>query len=82
MTCFHLYVVASMANEVEDSLRMRKENLGSFAFLFSVHHLRPRKGTQCQFKLTGKGILFICDIVIRCFGTLKPGLSLDQLQQI
>jgi len=36
---------------------------------------------QCQFKVTGWGIMFICGMVL-CAGTLKPGLSLDQLQQI
>jgi len=28
------------------------------------------------------GIMFICGMVLRCAGKLKPGLSLDQLQQI
>jgi len=35
--------------------------------------------TQCQFEVTGWGIMFICGMVLRC---AKPGLSLDQLQQI
>jgi len=33
---------------------------------------------QCQFKVTGWGIIFICGLVLRCAGTL----SLDQLQKI
>jgi len=37
---------------------------------------------QCQFKVTGWGIMFICGMVLRFSGTLKPGLTLDQLQQI
>jgi len=37
---------------------------------------------QCQFKVTGWGIMFICGMVFWCSGTVKPGLSLDQLQQI
>jgi len=36
---------------------------------------------QCQFKVIGWGIMFICGMVIWCAGTLKPGLSLDQLHQ-
>jgi len=36
--------------------------------------------TQCQFNVTGWGIMFICGMVLRCDGNLKPGL--DQLQQI
>jgi len=37
---------------------------------------------QCPFKVTGWGIMFICGMVLRCAGKLKPGLTLDQLQQI
>jgi len=37
---------------------------------------------QCQFNVTGWGIMFICSMVLRCAGILKPGLSLDKLQQI
>jgi len=36
----------------------------------------------CQFKVTGWGIMFICGMVLERAGTLKPGLSLDQLRQI
>jgi len=36
---------------------------------------------QCQFKVTGWGIVFICGMVLWCAGTSKHGLSLDQLQQ-
>jgi len=37
---------------------------------------------QCQFKVTGWDIMFICSMVLWCAGMLKPSLSLDQLQQI
>jgi len=37
---------------------------------------------QCEFNVTGWGIMFICGMVLQCAGTLKPGVSLDQLQQI
>jgi len=37
---------------------------------------------QCQFKVTGWGIMFICGMVLQCAGKLKAGLSLYQLQQI
>jgi len=37
---------------------------------------------QCQFKVTGWGIMYICGIVLRCAGTLKSGLSLDQLGKV
>jgi len=37
------------------------------------------RDAQCQFKVTGWGIVFICGMVFQCFGTtLNPGLSLDQ----
>jgi len=36
----------------------------------------------CQFKVTGWDIMLICGMVLQCAGNLKPGLSLDQLQQI
>jgi len=32
---------------------------------------------QCQFNVTGWGIMFICSMVLWCAGTLKPSLSLD-----
>jgi len=37
---------------------------------------------QYQFKVTGWDIMFICGMVLQCAGTIKPGLSLDQSQQI
>jgi len=37
---------------------------------------------QGLFNVTGWGIMFIYGMVLRCAGTVKPGLSLDQLQQI
>jgi len=32
---------------------------------------------QCQYKVTGWGIIFIWGMVLWCAGILKPGLSLD-----
>jgi len=32
---------------------------------------------HCQFKVTGWGIVFNCDMVLRCAGNLISGLSLD-----
>jgi len=37
---------------------------------------------RCQHKVTGWGIMFICGMVLQCAGTVEPGLSVDQLQQI
>jgi len=37
---------------------------------------------RCQYKVTEWGIMFICVMVLWCAGTLKPGLSLDQIHQI
>jgi len=31
---------------------------------------------QCQFKVIGWDIMFICGMVFRCAGTIKPSLSL------
>jgi len=42
---------------------------------------RPRAGlAQCQFKVTGWDIMFICGMVLQRADTLKPGM--DQVQQI
>jgi len=49
---------------------------------FNIKGLKQGWLAQCQFKETGWGIMFICGMVLRCAGKLKPGLSLDQLQQI
>jgi len=32
--------------------------------------------------VTGWGIMFTCGTALHCAGILKPGLNLDQLQQI
>jgi len=38
---------------------------------------------QCQFKVTGWGIMFICGMVLQCdSGTFNHDSNLDQLQQI
>jgi len=50
--------------------------------VFTIKGLEQGWLAQCQFKVTGWGIMFICGMVRRCAGTLKPVLSLDQLQQI
>jgi len=44
--------------------------------------LRLEQGWLCQFKVTGCSIMFFCGIILRCGWSLKPTLSLDQLQQI
>jgi len=65
-------------------VKSKTEKLVPVATLVSVYHLGLEKGwlAQCQFKVTGWGILFICGMVLQCAGKLKSGLSLDQLQQI
>jgi len=37
---------------------------------------------KCQFKVTGGYYVFLRCGILRCACTLKPGLSLDQIQQI
>jgi len=49
---------------------------------FTIKGLEQGWLAQCQYKVTEWGIMFICGMVLRCAGNLKPGLSLDQLQQI
>jgi len=44
---------------------------------FTIKDLEQVWFAQCQFNVTGWGIM-----VLHCAGILKPGLSLDQLQQI
>jgi len=46
---------------------------------FTIKGLEQGWLAQCQFKVTGWGILFICAMVLQCVGTVKAGLSLDQL---
>jgi len=36
----------------------------------------------CQFKVTGWSNMFIYDMILRCAGTFKNGLCLNQLQHI
>jgi len=48
--------------------------------LISFEILEQGWVVQCQFEVTGWGIMFICGISV-CWHR-KPGLSLDQLQQI
>jgi len=49
-------------------------------FPVGVHHLRSRATMQprCKLKMTGRTIVFICGMVLRCAGMLKLGESLDQ----
>jgi len=49
--------------------------LAPVAALFSVHHLRPRAGLVGPLSVTRWGIVFICGVVLRCAGTLKPRLE-------
>jgi len=49
---------------------------------FTIKDLEQGWLAQCQFNVTGWGMMFICGMVLWCAGALKPGLSLDQLQQI
>jgi len=44
---------------------------------FTIQGLDQSWLAQCQFKVTGLGIM-----VLHCAGTLKSGLNLDQLEQI
>jgi len=52
--------------------------------MVSVHYLGIEQDwlARCQFKVIGWGIMFICSMVLRFAYNLKPGMSLDQLQQI
>jgi len=50
--------------------------------VFTIKGLEQDWLAQCQFNVTGWGIMFICGMVLQYAGILKPGLSLDQLQQI
>jgi len=50
--------------------------------VFTIKGLEQGWLAQCRLKVTGWDIMFICGMVLRCTGKLKPGLSLDQLQQI
>jgi len=51
--------------------------------MVSVYNLKPRTGLAGQFKSQFKEFMsVIYCMVFQCAGTLKPGLSLDQLQQI
>jgi len=49
---------------------------------FTINGLEQGWLAQCKFNVTVWGIMFICGMVLWCAGTIKPGLSLDQLQQI
>jgi len=49
---------------------------------FTIKGLEQGWFAQCQFKVTGWGIMFICGMVLQCAGKLKPDLSLDQLEKI
>jgi len=46
---------------------------------FTIKGIEQGWLAQCQFNVTGWGIVFICGMVLRYTGTLKPSLNLDQL---
>jgi len=50
--------------------------------VFTIKGIEQGWLVQCQLKVTGWGIMFICSMVLWCADTLKPGLGLNQLQQI
>jgi len=54
---------------------------GSSQRLKNCHLLLPWSTFTIK-GLTERGIIFICGVVLRCTGILKPGISTDQLQQI
>jgi len=60
-------------------VKLKTEKL---APLFTFYGLEYDWSAQYQFKVNRRGIMFICIMVLWCAGTLKPGLSLNQLQQI
>jgi len=76
----HLQVGSRRVVQVGALIMLILGCLGKFGALFVTI---PDPVIGGMFLVTfGKGKL-ICDIVLRCVGTLsKPGLSLDQLQQI
>jgi len=49
---------------------------------FTIKGLEQGWLAKCQFKVTGWGFMFTCGMVLRCALTLKPGLRLNQSQQI
>jgi len=67
---------------VGSSQRLKNWHLLLPWLAFTIKGLEQGWLAQSQFKVTGWGIMFICSMILRCAGTLKPGLSLDQLQQI
>jgi len=58
----------------------KKEKMTSIVFPGNVHYLRTKAGLVDAVSVSG--IMFICGVLLRFAGTLKSGLSLDQLQQI
>jgi len=71
----------AFALSAEDQ-RLKNRHLLLAWLAFTIKGLEQGWLVQCQFKVTGWGIMFIFGMVLWCAGTLKPGLSLDQLQQI
>jgi len=61
-------------------VKSETENLTTVVSLVSVHYLRDRAGMAGP--VTEWSIVYICGMVLQCAGILKPGFSLDQLQQI
>jgi len=71
-----------LESPVGSSQRLKNWHLLLPWLAFTIKVLEQSWLAQCQFKVTGWGITFIGGMVLRCAGTLKPFLSLDQLQQI
>jgi len=64
---------------VGSSQRLKNWHLLLPWLAFTIKGLEQGWLVQYQFKVTGWGIVFICGMVLRCAGTFKSGLSLDQL---
>jgi len=67
---------------IGSSQRLKNWHLLLTRLAFTIKGLEQGWLAQCQFNVTGWGIMFICGMVHRCAGILKPDLSLDQSQQI
>jgi len=61
---------------ISGRVKSKTEQSTSVASLVYIQHIRLEQGwlAWCQYNMTG----FICGMVLRCDGKLKPDLSLDQ----
>jgi len=62
---------------VGSSQRLKNRHLLLHWIAFTIKDLEQGWLAQCQFKVTGWGVMFICGMVLQCPGTLRPGFSLD-----